>query len=104
MEEKLKLNEAEVLNPADLVSKEVVEKTKLLTNPTDEEWNTLYEEYSKAKLPNYSVIRVTNLERKGSNQKETGYVKYNASETGTQNKHKFLFFGNKKLIQLNQEN
>lgn len=94
---KTKLIEAEVIDPATLMRDEL--ETKLsdprLNDVTSEAWNDLFKEYADKKSPDYSIIKVKDLKLKSEPSSKSGYIKYNASSTGTgiETKHKFLFFG-----------
>ena len=100
MEEKIIINEAEAINPEDLMKEKLKDELALLSSPTDLGWNDLYNKYKKEKGPEFSVIRVGGLHKKNVPESrdfiQNGFVKYTA-ETGTGNAHKFLFFGKKKV-------
>lgn len=98
-ETKQKLNEAEVIDPAKLVKAELDVRLAQpeFANITNEAWNDLFKEYTNKKEPDYSIIKVKDLKLKSEASSKSGYIKYNASSTGTgtETKHKFLFFGKK---------
>ena len=80
MEEKLVLNEADVVNPSDIAAADLSARFDLLSSPTDTGWNDLYKEYKNSKAPEYSVIWISGIHKKNVSASddfpEKGYLKY----------------------------